>query len=118
MGTTFQKKIPLVAVNRNPSRRIHRTRSAILMGRPCIAMNRRHPARSRAPNVSTSLRDLLHMEPRRVVAHAWTTAATLFETARDPWDLLRTIVRERKRASSTRPSPWLRECVSDALRSA
>ena len=36
-----------------------------------------------------------------------------YETARDPWDLLRTIVRERKAREFDPTIAVLRECVAD-----
>ena len=63
-------------------------------------------------NVSTSLRDLLHWNLVRVV-HRMDDRRDHFETARDPWDLLRTIVRERKAREFDPTIGVLRECVSD-----
>ena len=84
-----------------------------LMGRPMHAEEiaaTLHVARS---NVSTSLRDLLHWNLVRV-AHRMDDRRDHFETARDPWDLLRTIVRERKAREFDPTIAVLRECVSDA----
>ena len=83
-----------------------------LMGRPMHAeeiASTLHVARS---NVSTSLRDLLHWNLVRV-AHRLDDRRDYFETARDPWDLLRTIVRERKAREFDPTIGVLRECVSD-----
>ena len=68
-----------------------------------------HVARS---NVSTSLRDLLHWNLVRVV-HRMDDRRDHYETARDPWDLLRTIVRERKAREFDPTIGVLRECVAD-----
>jgi DNA-binding transcriptional regulator GbsR (MarR family) len=68
-----------------------------------------HVARS---NVSTSLRDLLNWNLVRVV-HRMDDRRDHFETARDPWDLFRTIVRERKAREFDPTVAVLRGCVSD-----
>ena len=61
-------------------------------------------------NVSTSLRDLLQLEPRARRAPL-DDRRDHFETARDPWDLLRTIVRERKAREFDPTIAVLRDCV-------
>ena len=66
-----------------------------LVGRPLHAEEIAATLRVARSNVSTSLRDLLHWNLVRVV-HRMDDRRDYFETARDPWDLLRTIVRERK----------------------
>ena len=63
-------------------------------------------------NVSTSLRDLVHWNLVRVV-HLLGDRRDHFETARDPWDLLRTIVRERKAREFDPTIEVLRDCVAD-----
>lgn len=68
-----------------------------------------HVARS---NVSTSLRELLHWNLVRVV-HRLDDRRDHFETAADPWELLRTIVRERKLREFDPTIALLRECAAD-----
>jgi len=83
-----------------------------LMGRPMHAEEIAATLRVARSNVSTSLRDLLHWYLVRV-AHRMDDRRDYFETARDPWDLLRTIVRERKAREFDPTIGVLRECVSD-----
>jgi len=83
-----------------------------LMGRPMHAEEIAATLRVARSNVSTSLRDLLHWNLVRVV-HRMDDRRDHFETARDPWDLLRTIVRERKAREFDPTIGVLRECVSD-----
>ena len=64
-------------------------------------------------NVSTSLRELLSWRLVRVV-HAFGDRRDRFETASDPWDLLRTIVRERKAREFDPTIAVLRDCLADA----
>jgi len=63
-------------------------------------------------NVSTSLRELLGWRLVRVV-HAFGDRRDRFETATDPWDLLRTIVRERKAREFDPTIEVLRDCLAD-----
>ena len=83
-----------------------------LAGRPLHAEEIAATLRVARSNVSTSLRDLLHWNLVRVV-HRMDDRRDHFETARDPWDLLRTIVRERKAREFDPTIAVLRECVSD-----
>jgi len=83
-----------------------------LSGRPLHAEEIAATLRVARSNVSTSLRDLLHWNLVRV-AHRMDDRRDHFETARDPWDLLRTIVRERKAREFDPTIGVLRECVRD-----
>lgn len=83
-----------------------------LMGRPLNAEEIAATLRVARSNVSTSLRELLHWNLVRVV-HRMDDRRDHFETARDPWDLLRTIVRERKAREFDPTVAVLRDCVSD-----
>lgn len=83
-----------------------------LAGRPLHAEEIAATLRVARSNVSTSLRDLLHWNLVRVV-HLLGDRRDHFETARDPWDLLRTIVRERKAREFDPTIAVLRHCVSD-----
>jgi len=83
-----------------------------LCGRPLNAEEIAATLRVARSNVSTSLRDLLHWNLVRVV-HRMDDRRDHFETARDPWDLLRTIVRERKAREFDPTIAVLRECVGD-----
>ena len=96
---------------------VNRTESQIhaliyLAGRPLHAEEIAATLRVARSNVSTSLRDLLHWNLVRVV-HRMDDRRDHFETARDPWDLLRTIVRERKTREFDPTVAVLRECVSN-----
>jgi DNA-binding transcriptional regulator GbsR (MarR family) len=83
-----------------------------LLGRPMHAEEIAATLRVARSNVSTSLRDLLHWNLVRVV-HRMDDRRDYFETARDPWDLLRTIVRERKAREFDPTIGVLRECIGD-----
>lgn len=83
-----------------------------LTGRPLHAEEIAATLRVARSNVSTSLRDLLHWNLVRVV-HRLDDRRDHYETARDPWDLLRTIVRERKAREFDPTIAVLRECVAD-----
>jgi len=83
-----------------------------LAGRPLHAEEIAATLRVARSNVSTSLRDLLHWNLVRVV-HLMNDRRDHYETARDPWDLLRTIVRERKAREFDPTIGVLRDCVSD-----
>ena len=63
-------------------------------------------------NVSTSLRELQGWNLVRVV-HRLEDRRDHFETARDPWELMRVIVRERKAREFEPTIAALRECVAD-----
>jgi DNA-binding transcriptional regulator GbsR (MarR family) len=64
-------------------------------------------------NVSTSLHELLNWKLVRVV-HLLGDRRDFFETSRDPWELLRVIVRERKAREFDPTIAVLRECLADA----
>jgi DNA-binding transcriptional regulator GbsR (MarR family) len=83
-----------------------------LAGRPLHAEEIAATLQVARSNVSTSLRDLLHWNLVRIV-HILGDRRDRFETARDPWDLLRTIVRERKAREFDPTIAVLRDCVSD-----
>jgi DNA-binding transcriptional regulator GbsR (MarR family) len=84
-----------------------------LAGRPLHAEEIAATLQVARSNVSTSLRDLLHWNLVRVV-HAIGDRRDHYETAHDPWDLLRTIVRERKAREFDPTIEVLRDCVNDA----
>jgi DNA-binding transcriptional regulator GbsR (MarR family) len=83
-----------------------------LQGRPLHAEEIAATLRVARSNVSTSLRDLANWNLVRVV-HLLGDRRDHFETARDPWDLLRTIVRERKAREFDPTIAVLRDCVAD-----
>jgi len=83
-----------------------------LMGRPMHAEEIADLLQVARSNVSTSLRELQNWDLVRVV-HLVADRRDHFETARDPWDLLRTIVRERKEREFDPTVTVLRECVED-----
>ena len=63
-------------------------------------------------NVSTSLRELQSWNLVRMV-HRLDDRRDYYETARDPWELMRLIVRERKAREFEPTIAALRECVAD-----
>ena len=63
-------------------------------------------------NVSTSLRELQGWNLVRVV-HRLEDRRDHFETARDPWELMRIVVRERRAREFEPTIAALRECVAD-----
>ena len=63
-------------------------------------------------NVSNSLRELENLKLVRVL-HLVGDRRDHFETAKDPWELLRTIVRERKAREFDPTIAVLRGCVDD-----
>ena len=83
-----------------------------LQGRPLHAEEIAATLRVARSNVSTSLRDLANWNLVRVV-HLLGDRRDHFETARDPWDLFRTIVRERKAREFDPTIAVLRDCVAD-----
>jgi DNA-binding transcriptional regulator GbsR (MarR family) len=83
-----------------------------IQGRPLHAEEIAATLRVARSNVSTSLRDLVNWNLVRVV-HLLGDRRDHFETARDPWDLLRTIVRERKAREFDPTVALLRDCVAD-----
>ena len=84
-----------------------------LMGRPMHAEEIAELLQVARSNVSTSLRELENWKLVRVV-HLVGDRRDHFETAQDPWELLRTIVRERKAREFDPTLVVLRDCVSDA----
>jgi DNA-binding transcriptional regulator GbsR (MarR family) len=84
-----------------------------LMGRPMHAEEIAELLQVARSNVSTSLRELQNWDLVRVV-HLVADRRDHFETARDPWELLRTIVRERKEREFDPTLTVLRDCVEDA----
>src|SRR5690349_17263089 len=62
-------------------------------------------------NVSTSLRELQNWDLVKVV-HLLGDRRDHFETAQDPWDLLKILVRERKEREFDPTVAFLRECVA------
>jgi len=63
-------------------------------------------------NVSNSLRELINWNLVRVT-HSLGDRRDHFETARDPWELFRTIVRERKAREFEPTIDELRRCLDD-----
>ena len=63
-------------------------------------------------NVSTSLRELQSWNLVRMV-HRLDDRRDHYETARDPWELMRLVVRERKAREFEPTVAALRECVAD-----
>jgi len=63
-------------------------------------------------NVSTSLRELQNWDLVKVV-HLAADRRDHFETALDPWELMRVIVRERKEREFDPTAAFLRGCVED-----
>jgi DNA-binding transcriptional regulator GbsR (MarR family) len=62
-------------------------------------------------NVSASLRELQNWDLVKVV-HLKGDRRDHFETAQDPWELLRVIVRERKEREFDPTVAFLRECIA------
>jgi DNA-binding transcriptional regulator GbsR (MarR family) len=81
-------------------------------GRPFHAEELVRAARRARSNVSTSLRELQGWSLVRVV-HRLEDRRDHFETARDPWELMRIVVRERKAREFEPTIAALRECVAD-----
>lgn len=84
-----------------------------LAGRPMHAEQIAELLQVARSNVSTSLRELQNWNLVRVV-HLVADRRDHFETAHDPWELLRVIVRQRKAREFDPTLAVLRECVSDA----
>jgi DNA-binding transcriptional regulator GbsR (MarR family) len=84
-----------------------------LSGRPMHAEEIAVLLRVARSNVSNSLRELQNWNLVRVV-HLVGDRRDHYETAQDPWELLRTIVRERKAREFEPTLAVLRECVGDA----
>jgi DNA-binding transcriptional regulator GbsR (MarR family) len=83
-----------------------------LMGRPMHAEEIAELLQVARSNVSNSLRELENWKLVRVV-HRVGDRRDNFETAQDPWELLRIIVRERKTREFDPTLTVLRDCVAD-----
>lgn len=83
-----------------------------LAGRPMHAEEMADILRVARSNVSNSLRELENWDLVRVV-HLVGDRRDHYETAQDPWELLRTIVRERKEREFDPTVQMLRECGAD-----
>ncbi len=84
-----------------------------LLGRPMYAEEIAEFLQVARSNVSNSLRELQNWNLVRVV-HRVGDRRDHYETAKDPWELLRIIVRERKAREFNPTVAVLRECVADA----
>ena len=83
-----------------------------LLGRPMHAEEIAEMLQVARSNVSNSLRELQNWNLVRLV-HRVGDRRDLFETAKDPWELLRVIVRERKAREFDPTIGVLRACVAD-----
>lgn len=83
-----------------------------LLGRPMHAEEIADILQVARSNISTSLRELQNWKLVRVT-HILGDRRDHFETAQDPWELLRIIVRERKAREFDPTVTVLRECVQD-----
>ena len=83
-----------------------------LLGRPMHAEEIAEALQVARSNVSNSLRELQNWNLVRVV-HLVGDRRDHYETAQDPWDLMRVIVRERKAREFDPTIQMLRECVAD-----
>jgi DNA-binding transcriptional regulator GbsR (MarR family) len=83
-----------------------------LMGRPMHAEEIAEILQVARSNVSNSLRELENWKLVRVV-HLAGDRRDHYETAQDPWELMRTIVRERKAREFDPTVAVLRECIAD-----
>lgn len=83
-----------------------------LTGRPMHAEEIAELLQVARSNVSNSLRELENWKLVRVV-HVVGDRRDHFETAQDPWELLRIIVRERKSREFDPTLTLLRDCVAD-----
>jgi len=84
-----------------------------LAGRPMHAEEMADFLAVARSNISNSLRELQNWNLVRVV-HLVGDRRDHFETAQDPWELLRVIVRERKAREFDPTVGVLRDCVADA----
>jgi DNA-binding transcriptional regulator GbsR (MarR family) len=84
-----------------------------LLGRPLHAEEIAELLQVARSNVSNSLRELENWKLVRVV-HRVGDRRDHFETATDPWELLRIVVRERKAREFDPTIDVLRGCVNDA----
>ena len=83
-----------------------------VLGRPMHAEEIAEMLAVARSNVSNSLRELQNWDLVRVV-HLVGDRRDHFETAQDPWELMRTIVRERKEREFDPTVSMLRGCVHD-----
>jgi len=83
-----------------------------LAGRPMHAEELADLLQVARSNISNSLRELQNWDLVRIV-HLQADRRDHYETAADPWDLMRVIVRERKAREFDPTIQMLRECVSD-----
>ena len=83
-----------------------------LAGRPLHAEEIAELLQVARSNVSNSLRELQNWNLVRVV-HLVGDRRDHFETAQDPWELMRVIVRERKAREFDPTVAMLRDCVND-----
>ena len=83
-----------------------------LLGRPMHAEEIAELLQVARSNVSNSLRELQNWNLVRVV-HLVGDRRDHYETAQDPWELMRIIVRERKAREFDPTVAMLRECVGD-----
>jgi DNA-binding transcriptional regulator GbsR (MarR family) len=84
-----------------------------LLGRPMHAEEMADILQVARSNVSNSLRELENWKLVRVT-HLMGDRRDHYETAQDPWELLRIIVRERKAREFDPTVEMLRACVADA----
>ncbi len=84
-----------------------------LMGRPMHAEELAEMLQVARSNVSNSLRELQNWKLVRMT-HIQGDRRDHFETAQDPWELMRIIVRERKSREFDPTVAVLHECVRDA----
>lgn len=84
-----------------------------LIGRPMHAEELADILQVARSNISNSLRELQSWKLVRVT-HLLGDRRDHFETAQDPWELLRIIVRERKAREFDPTITALRECIEDA----
>ncbi len=85
-----------------------------LVGRPLNAEEIAALLQVARSNVSNSLRELENWKLVRVV-HLVGDRRDHYETAHDPWELMRIIVRERKAREFDPTVAMLRDCVDDSL---
>ena len=81
-----------------------------LRGRPMHAEELAAALQVARSNISTSLRELQNWDLVKVV-HLAGDRRDHYETAQDPWDLLRVIVRERKEREFDPTVSFLQDCV-------
>ena len=81
-----------------------------LRGRPMHAEETAQILQVARSNISSSIRELQNWDLVRVV-HLAGDRRDHFETAQDPWDLMRVIVRERKEREIDPTLAFLRGCV-------